>query len=164
MTAPALNQLLQESPAIDMQDHADQVRSIMPVVATLHLGGRIYPIHANFASHNRTWRQKFKASTAPIQALIGLIGQAKGPGGFQRAIMAMDVGEIAETAGQAMPALIGCVDEIADLLFEYDPALTADSAWILDHETDEAILTAFITILQVVYPVKKLGATVAANG
>ena len=72
------------------------------------------------------------------------------------AIELTDGNSLANLLGLARNLLIGSVDQIWDWLLAYAPALAADSDWILDHGTDDEVMTAFLEVVKIAYPLGRL--------
>lgn len=59
------------------------------------------------------------------------------------------IGEVGQTLSQK---LIGSTDLVADLLFEYSPALAEDRERIEEEAYDDEIIAAFLEVLKLLYP------------
>lgn len=139
----------------------EQAAGIMPEprpsALILILAGKTYTIPRKFAAENREWRKQLRSQVGPIQAVMELMSRAKGET-WSKALNALDTSDIATAMGAALPAMLSSVDDLADLLFAYDPALGDNRAAILAGAYDEDLLDAFLKVLQVAYPIKKLTA------
>lgn len=135
---------------------------------TIALGGREWTIQRKPYGNHLKARQRIKKSTVMLvlESLSGIVDELKAiinsvpdGGGWSD----IDLGRalaIAPVLPMMVNGLLNSVDEVADLLFEYDPKLAAERKWIEAHAYDEEIIAAFMEVLKLLFPITALWAMV----
>lgn len=124
---------------------------------TINLGEQEYEVRQRPYKQSREWREKF---AEPIEKIVGaleftgdLVGgsidQATDLGAVIRTVGSMLLGSVSST-------LIGSVDLIAEMLFDYAPELAADRARIEECAYDDEIMRAFVGVLGLAYPFSEI--------
>ena len=106
------------------------------------LGGKAYTIKPLPLRQARQMRERFKDT---LGTLANAIGQAE----------KVDVGDLQSLSclfAQVSDVIVGSLDTLADWLFVYSPELAEDRERILDNATDDEVVTAFMAVLEQLYP------------
>jgi hypothetical protein len=112
----------------------------------VRLGGREYEIATQPIRKAREFRSKL---TAPFVAAIAAIETAPD--------IDLKDGQALGRLGIALKdVVLGSVDLVVELLFEYSPELAADRERIESTATDDEALTAFVEVIKLVYPFGRL--------
>jgi len=111
---------------------------------TVTLAGKAYQIEPLPMRPSRAFRER-------ISGQIGGLAQALDTAG-KGDVELSDLSGIAALIERLGGTLAGSVDLIADLLFDYSPALQADRERIEAEAFDEEIIAAFGEVLKLLYP------------
>ena len=120
----------------------------MPREAKVKLGGRDYVIVAPPIRASKKWRESL---ARPFGSLTAALETAS--------TVELDMGQLMDIAGlvrQFSGVLIGSIDTMLDLLFEYSPVLAQDREWIEENAYDDEALEAFTAALRLAYPLGQL--------
>jgi hypothetical protein len=109
---------------------------------TVHLAGGVYEITERRSRENAAWREKLRG---PFGALVDRLENV---GDTDVTSMRDVVALIRETAG----TLLASPDILADLVFEYAPALAADKERLLEESYDSELMAAFLEVVQLAFP------------
>lgn len=121
------------------------------------LGEQEYQIQQLPRRPSRQWREKF---AKPIEELLGAVdyaGELLSSPDFER----QDLGAVIRKIGGSLlgglsKTLIGSIDQIAEMLYEYAPALQADRERIEECGYDDEIMAAFVEVLKLAYPFSEI--------
>ena len=113
---------------------------------TVPLGGKSYEVQALPIRKARAWRKKF---AEPFNLIVGTLEALPGVEITKPEDLALLVRSLSEV-------LLGSVDTLVDMLFDFSPALAADKDYILDHATDDEAVRAFVEVLKLAYPLVEL--------
>jgi len=125
----------------------------MPKQIIVTLGGREYTIKTLPIRQSRKWREKL---AGPFGELVDVL---EGAGTIELNSWRDIAGLVRVLSGR----IIGSVDLILDLLFDYSPELRADQEWIEENAYDEEAMAAFVEVLKLAYPFGKLRTLVSSG-
>jgi hypothetical protein len=114
----------------------------MPKQVTVTLGGKQYTVSALPIAKAKAWRENL---AVPFGTLVQTLTSAN----------TVEINQFNEIAGLVQNfsgVLLGSVDLMLDLLFEYAEELRADKEWILQNAYDEEALGAFAEVLKLAFP------------
>jgi hypothetical protein len=106
------------------------------------LGGQSYTIKALPIRQSKAWRTKLEGPFAELSTALEGAGKIELSSG-------VDIGRLVRTLSGT---LIGSIDLLMDLLFEYSPELAADRERIEEEAFDEEALEALAEVLRLAYP------------
>ena len=120
---------------------------------------------------NGTWRKKLRESSVMrvLESLDGFLDDLVSavnsvPDGGS--LSDIDLGKVLGVA-RVLPATVNALanstDEIAALLFEYEPKLKTDKKWLEQNAYDDEIVTAFIEVLKLTFPIMALWGMVTGS-
>ena len=109
---------------------------------TVSLGGQTYEIQPLPIRKSRAWREKLQG---PFTQLVDVLASAS-------KIELTDGAQLGRLISIVQSTLLGSVDLVLDLLFDYSPALQADRERIEEYATDDEALDAFLEVLKLAYP------------
>lgn len=110
--------------------------------STVTLGGQSYTIKALPIRQSKAWRTKLEGPFAELSTALEGAGRIELSSG-------VDIGRLVRTLSGT---LIGSIDLLMDLLFEYSPELAADRERIEAEAYDEEALEALAEVLRLAYP------------
>ena len=113
---------------------------------TATLGEKSYEVKALPIRPARAWRKKF---AEPFNMIVGALEALPNVEITKPEDLALLVRSLSEV-------LLGSVDTLVDMLFDYSPALSADKDYILDHASDDEAVSAFVGVLKLAYPLVEL--------
>lgn len=143
----------------------------MPKQTTVTLGGREYTVNEKPMGINAAWRLKLRQSSVMrvfdsldgvIDDLASVVRGVPEGGGLGDIDLGKALG-VARVLPAVVNALAGSIDEITDLLFEYEPKLKTDRKWLEKNAYDEEIVGAFIAMLQLLFPITALWGMVTGS-
>jgi hypothetical protein len=114
----------------------------MPKTITVILGGQSYSIAALPIAQSKAWRARLAGPFGQVAATLEHAGEIDLTSG----------GEISHLIQVLSDTLLGSIDLLQDLLFDYSPALAADRERIEATAYDEEAMTALIEVLKLAYP------------
>lgn len=120
----------------------------MPREAKVTLGGRDYTIAAAPIRQSKLWREKLALPFSSLTIALETTSKVE-----------LDVGQLMDMADlvrRFSGVLIGSIDTMLDLIFEYSPVLEQDREWIEENAYDDEALEAFTKILALAYPLGQL--------
>lgn len=143
----------------------------MPKQVTVTLGGREYTFHRKpYGVHLRA-RERIKSSsvyrvleslddfTRVFQAIVKSIPK---DGSWRDIDFGQALG-LMQIAPATIDALLNSVEEIVELLFEYEPKLKTERKWLEEHAYDEEFVNAFVAILKMLFPIMAAWAVVSGR-
>ena len=141
----------------------------MPKQVTVTLGGRAYAISEKPSGVNMKWRKKMRATSLMrvFESLDGLVADLVAlagsiPDGGK--LSDIDIGKALGVA-RVLPAMVNglsnSIDDIIDLLFEYEPKLKTDRKWLDENAYDEEYVRAFLEMLKILFPIMGIWEMVA---
>jgi len=114
----------------------------------VELGGQAYTVKQRPIREAKAWRQRL---AGPFQELASTL---EGAGNLD-----LTAGkDIAQLVKVLSGSLIGSIDLVLELLFEYAPTLAEDQERIEAEAYDDEALEAFVEVLKLVYPLGRLQA------
>ena len=138
---------------------------------SVRLGGREYTIKEKPMGTNGAWRKKLRATSVMrvLESLDGFVVDlmdvfASIPEGGK--LSDIDVGKalgVARILPTVVNSLAGSIDEVIDLLFEYEPKLKSDRKWLEANAYDEEVVTAFLEVLKLTFPIMALWGLVSGS-
>lgn len=117
------------------------------------LGGRQYTIVAPPIRQSKAWREKLAIPFSSLTQALEQAGAVK--------IDVQQLGDIAALVKRFSGVLIGSIDTLLDMLFDYSPTLASDREWIEENAYDEEALAAFTEVLKLAYPLGTLSQILA---
>lgn len=111
-------------------------------IITVNLAGKEYELRALPIRQAREFRKKF---TKPVEEMINVLGSAS-------KTELSDVESMKGVVDAVKTILLGSIDLLVDLLFEYSAELNADRDTIEAQATDEEALAAFAEVFKLLYP------------
>lgn len=123
--------------------------------AKVTLGGREYTLSTPPIRRSKEWRHKLARPFGDLAKAIELAGSVE--------LSVADIPNIGDLVKRFAGTLIGSVDTMLDLLFDYSPALAADREWIEENAYDEEALEAFTEALKLAYPLDTILAMVSGR-
>lgn len=121
----------------------------MPRQVEVTLGGRKYTVVAPPIRQSKAWREKLAIPFASLTIALETAATAE--------LDVRHLASISDLVKRFSGVLIGSIDTMLDLLFEYSPALASDREWIEENAYDDEALEAFTAILSLAYPLGTLG-------
>ena len=121
--------------------------------AKVTLGGREYMLRTPPIRRSKEWRQKLARPFGDLAKAIELAGSVE--------LSAADIPNIGDLVKRFASTLIGSVDTMLDLLFDYSPELAQDREWIEENAYDDEALNAFTEALKLAYPLDTILAMVS---
>lgn len=118
----------------------------MAQTVTVTLGGRTYTIRRQPIGPAARWRQKLAGPFAQVASTLA----------NWKEIELSKVEDVASLLQVVGVPLIGSVDLVVELLFEYAPELQADRERIEAEAFDDEALAAFVEVLKLAYPFSQL--------
>lgn len=106
------------------------------------LGGRDYKVSALPIAKAKAWRESL---AVPFGELAGALTAAN-------TVELNALGDIAGLVRRMSGVLLGSVDLMLDLMFQYAPELEKDREWIGQNAYDEEALYAFAEVLKLAFP------------
>jgi hypothetical protein len=113
---------------------------------TVTLGDKPYEVQSLPIRKARAWRKKF---AEPFNLIVGTLEAMPNV----EITKPEDLGLIVRSLSEV---LLGSVDMLVDMLFDFSPALAADRENILDRATDDEAVRAFVEVLKLAYPLVEL--------
>lgn len=153
----------------------------MPKQVTVKLGGREYTIAEKPMGVNGAWRKKLRATSVMqlFESLDGLVDDlvvaiadvrresSAGENGDSVEGFRFDIGKMFAVL-RNLPTLVNglasSVDDIIDLLFDYEPKLRTERKWLEENAYDEEVIAAFIEVLKLTFPIMALWGLLSTNG
>lgn len=153
----------------------------MPKQVTVRLGGREYAIKEKPMGVNGAWRKKLRATSVMrlFESLDGLLDdlvaamatiQPESTAGDDNVAVEgirFDMGKMF-TVARNLPTLVNglasSVDDIIELLFEYEPKLRSDKKWLEQNAYDEEVVAAFVEVLKLTFPILALWGLLSTRG
>lgn len=120
----------------------------MPRQAKVVLGGREYTIVTPPIRASKAWRESLARPFGSLTAALETAGSVE-----------LDVRQLTDIAGMVRNfsgVLIGSIDTMLELLFQYSPVLAQDREWIEENAYDEEALEAFTATIKLAYPLEIL--------
>jgi hypothetical protein len=114
----------------------------MPKTITVMLGGRSYTVEALPIKASKAWRAQLAGPFGQLAATLEHAGEIDLTSG----------GDLSHLIQVLSDTLLGSIDLLQDLLFDYSPALVADRERIEAEAYDEEAMTALIEVLKLAYP------------
>jgi len=124
----------------------------MPRQIKVTLGGREYTLESLPIRQSKVWRDKLAVPFAMLSQAIQTAGVVE--------LTVAQLPDISRLVRQFSGVLLGSVDTMLDLLFEYSSALRDDRDWIEENAYDEEALNAFTEALKLAYPLGQLLQTI----
>jgi hypothetical protein len=121
-------------------------RSSVAPTALVDIGGKKYTIEALPMRPAKEWRAKLGG---PFQQLASLLTSAD-------TLELTNTRDMASIVDMFRGVLLGSIDLVLDLLFEYAPVLRADRERIEESGYDVEALEAFTEVLKLAYPLGQL--------
>lgn len=121
---------------------------------TVQLGGQEYAITPLPMKKAREWRQKLEQ---PFGAMVKVLETAD-------TIELTNLGSIAGVVQTFAGTLLGSVDILLNLLFDYAPTLAVDRERIENEAYDEEALAALVEVLKIAYPFGTVLGLVSGSG
>lgn len=118
----------------------------MPRTTTVTLAGKDYEIQALPIKQSKAWRDRLAGPFAELSTMLEGAGEIQLTSG-------KDLGALVQTVSGT---LIGSIDTLLNLLFDYSPALRADRERIENEAYDDEALHAFSEVLKLAYPFGEL--------
>jgi hypothetical protein len=125
----------------------------MPRTITVELAGQTYSIEALPIRQSKQWREKLAGPFSELTAILGGAAEINLTSG-------KDIAALVQTLSGT---LIGSLDLLLDLLFDYAPTLEADRERIEAQAFDDEALHAFTEVLKLVYPFGELRGLVSGG-
>lgn len=113
---------------------------------TVRIADRDYEITALTIKPTKAWQ--LKAQT-PVNNLFGAVETLQG-------VELNDVGQLVGLAREVATVVMGMTDIVLDLVCDYAPNIAADRAYIEDNGYNEEVMSAFLEVLKMVYPLAAL--------
>lgn len=155
----------------------------MPKQVTVTLGGRSYAISEKPMGINGAWRKKLRATSVMqlFESLDGLVDdlvvaiadvrrekiESADEDGNSVEGFRFDIGKMFAVL-RNLPTLVNglasSVDDIIDLLFDYEPKLRTERKWLEENAYDEEVIAAFIEVLKLTFPIMALWGLLSTNG
>jgi hypothetical protein len=108
----------------------------------VQLGGKTYEITALPISQAKAWRESLAVPFATIsQALT-----------TANVVEINQFGDMSKLVQQMSGVLLGSIDLMLDLMFQYSLSLSEDREWIEQNAFDEEALAAFAEVLKLAFP------------
>jgi hypothetical protein len=117
------------------------------------LGDRDYTIDMLPIGRSKVWRESL---ALPFGELTQALQTAS-------VVEINQFGDIAGLVRQLSGTLLGSVDKMLDLLFQYSDTLAQDRAYIEENAFDDEALEAFSEVLKLAYPLGQLVAAVSGR-
>jgi hypothetical protein len=132
----------------------------MPKQVQVSLGGRDYTVTEKPMGANGVWRQKLRTSRVMRifesldEAMIQLVSVADGVSekGWDAINLNQVIG-ISRLLPVLVDGLTNSVDEIIDLLFDYEPKLRTERGWLEENAYDDEVIRAFVEVLKLCFPI-----------
>lgn len=118
----------------------------MPRQVNVKLGERDYTINTLPIGRSKIWRESL---AQPFGELTNALQTAS-------IVEINQFGDIAGLVRQLSGTLLGSVDKMLDLLFQYSDTLAQDRAYIEENAFDDEALEAFTEVLKLAYPLGQL--------
>jgi hypothetical protein len=112
----------------------------------VELGGREFTIRELPMKRSREWRERLGE---PVREVIGRL---QGAEELELANLS-EVGTLVESVGGA---LLGSVDLVAEVTFEYSPELAGEREWIEANAYDSEMMGAFVEVVKLAFPFGKI--------
>lgn len=125
----------------------------MPRMVVVELGEREFTIRQRSIRESKAWRESL---AGPFQELVGVL---EGAGDLELSRLGDLAGLVRLVAGR----VIGAVELVLDLLFEYSPELASEREWIEANAYDDEALDAFVEVLKLAYPFGRLAGLLQAG-
>lgn len=119
---------------------------------TVSLGGKEYEVRPLPIRAAREWREQLRPMLDEVLNSLGTVQRIDFQGMTQR----MEFGGVAALFEQLGPVLLRSPDTAAELAFRYSAVLEADRDFIEETATDEEMMTAFVSIVRLAYPLGAL--------
>lgn len=126
---------------------------MMAKTVTVQLADREYTISALPIRRSKAWREQLAMPFAELTRIL------EGAGNIE----INQFGDIAALVRTVSGTLLGAVDQMLHLMFEYSPELAADREYIEENAYDEEALVAFTEVLKLAYPLGRLLAVVTGR-
>lgn len=107
---------------------------------------KTYEIQALTIKPTRVWQQR---AQQPLNMMLQAIESAQ-------TTELSDIGSLVALAREVSTVLLGATDIVLELTLAYAPNLAADRDYIEENGYNEEIMTAFIEVLKMVYPLAQL--------
>ena len=117
---------------------------IQPVRVTL--GETDYEIKPLPIRQSREWREKLNG---PFAVLVNVLSNAE-------SIELTDSKQLGRLVSTMSSTVLGSVDMMLDLLYDYSPELKANRETIEAQAYDDEVMAAFLEVLKLAYPFGKL--------
>lgn len=128
---------------------------------TITLGGKQYSIKEKPMGQNSAWRKKLRESRVMrlFESLDGVVSQIMSL--IEEVALGKKIADLdmAKTIGVArfLPTIVdglaNSIDEIVELLFDYDAKLQAERKWIEANAYDAEAVAAFVEVLKLTFPI-----------
>ena len=128
----------------------------MPKTIELQLAGKTYAVQPLRMRYARAWRQKLEAPLGQLVQALESVDQLD--------VDKLTMTDASELVRGLASTLLGSVDLVIELLFDFSPELTADREHIEKEAFDEEALAAFGEVLKLAYPLVGLLAAVRGSG
>lgn len=113
---------------------------------TVSLGGRNYTVSALPIAQSKVWREKL---AIPFSDLAKALTMASEMASDEREFKLSDVSTIVQSMSGI---LLGSVDMMLGLMYDYAPVLAQDKEWIENNSYDEEALHVFSEVLKLAFP------------
>lgn len=113
---------------------------------TVTLGGKEYAIKPLPIRKSREWRQKLNG---PFAMLVNVLSNVEN-------IELSDAKNLGRLVDTMTSTVLGSVDIILTLLYDYSPELKAHQETIEENAFDEEVMAAFLEVLKLAYPFGRL--------
>lgn len=108
----------------------------------ISLGGTTYPVEQLRMADNKAWRTKL---STPFAQITGILQNYQD-------LEINNAGDIAAVVQLVSDVVLGSVDTVIELLFEYSPVLAEDRARIEAEAYDDEAIAAFAQVLELAFP------------
>ncbi|MEI8164809.1 MAG: hypothetical protein WCG26_00460 [Chloroflexales bacterium] len=118
----------------------------MPRTLTLTLAERDYAVPVAAIKQTRAWRAQLKA---PLDDLLALVSTN----------LTVELAALSDLIGLAdkfLPVLMDAPETLFNLLVAYAPLLEAEREFLEANAYDDEVVTAFLAVLKVVFPLEVL--------
>lgn len=143
----------------------------MPKQVQVTLGGRQYAIKEKPSGQNQAWRAKLRATSVMrvfesmdsfVTDLMTTVSSVPEGGKLSD----IDLGK-ALGVTRALPVMVtglaNSIDDVKELLFDYDTKLQTDRKWLDANAYDEEYILAFLEVLKLTFPIMALWGLVSGS-
>lgn len=134
----------------------------MALEILVSLADRTYTVKKLPMKGNKRWRKKLEGPFADLAGILGNMDDLElmsdvtqvdaKTGEKVKTGTTVNFTSISGVVGSFSRVLLGSIDLLMDLLFEYSPELAADREYIEENAFDEEALAALVGVLKLAYP------------